>query len=64
MNGYDVTTAVALDKFREIEGVSVPENYSQRFDLGQLTLYANFKAKEILVNSAVADDVFAMPVAK
>jgi hypothetical protein len=64
LNGYEVTTAVALDKFRDVEGVSVPENYSQRFELGQITVYANFKAKEILVNSAVADDVFAMPAAK
>lgn len=59
-NGRTITTAVEIDKLREVEGVKVPERYSQRFETGNLTVYANFKAKEILVNSAVADDVFVM----
>jgi len=41
-----------------VEGVKIPEKYAQRFDMGQFTVYADFKAKEILVNSKVADDVF------
>lgn len=53
-----ITTAVEIDKVREVEGVKIPERYAQRFETGQLTIYADFKAKEILVNSAVADDVF------
>jgi hypothetical protein len=59
-NGRTITTAVEIDKVREVEGVKVPEKYAQRFETGNLTVYANFKAKEILVNSAVADDVFVM----
>jgi len=55
-----VTTSVEIDKVREVAGVKIPEKYAQRFDLGQLTLYANFKAQEILVNSAVSDDVFVI----
>ena len=55
-----VTTAVEIDKLREVEGVKVPEKYSQRFETNGLTIYANFKAKEISVNSTVADDVFVM----
>ncbi len=55
-----VTTAVEIDKLREVEGVKVPEKYAQRFETNGLTIYANFKAKDILVNSTVADDVFVM----
>jgi len=59
-NGRTITTAVEIDKLREVEGVKVPEKYAQRFETGNLTVYANFKAKDILVNSVVADDVFVM----
>lgn len=57
----EVSTAVEHDKFREIEGIIVPEKFSQRFDIGGNTFYANFKAKEVLVNTNLADDVFALP---
>jgi hypothetical protein len=60
VNGRTITTAVEIDKVREVEGVKVPEKYAQRFETGNLTVYANFKAKDILVNSTVADDVFVM----
>ncbi len=58
INGRNVTTSVEIDKLREVEGVKIPERYAQRFETGQFTVYADFKAKEILVNSAVADNVF------
>jgi hypothetical protein len=60
VNGRVVTTSVAIDKCRLVEGVLVPERFSQRFDLGQFTAYADFKAKEILVNTAIANDVFTL----
>lgn len=59
-NERTITTAVEIDKFREVEGVKVPEKYAQRFETGNLTVYANFKAKDILVNSTVEDSVFVM----
>ena len=59
-NGRNVTTSVEIDKFREVDGVKIPEKYAQRFELGFATIYADFKAKEILVNSEVADDVFSI----
>ncbi|MDQ3713156.1 MAG: hypothetical protein M3388_13175 [Acidobacteriota bacterium] len=59
-NGRTITTSVEIDKVREVEGVKVPERYAQRFETGNLTVYSDFKAKEILVNSNVADDVFAI----
>ncbi|HTK26068.1 MAG TPA: hypothetical protein VL327_05880 [Pyrinomonadaceae bacterium] len=60
LNGRTITTSVVIDKYRIVDGVTVPEKYSQRFDLGQMTAYADFKAKEILINSPVADDVFTI----
>lgn len=60
VNGRVVTTSVAIDKCRIVDGVLVPEKFSQRFDLGQFTAYADFKAREILVNSAISDDVFSL----
>ncbi len=59
-NGREITTAVEIDKLKEVEGIFIPEKYSQRFDLGQFTMYSNFKAKEISVNKAIADDVFTL----
>jgi hypothetical protein len=60
VNGRTVTTSVAVSKYRDVEGVLLNERFSQRLDMGQFTSYADFKAKEILVNSEVRDDVFVM----
>ena len=53
------TTAIEIDKNRVVDGLTIPEKYAQRFDLGGMTAYSSFKAKEILVNSAIDDAVFA-----
>ena len=58
MNGRTFTTSIEIDKHRVIDGITVPERYSQRFDLGQLTAYANFKAKDIQINSPIDDAFF------
>lgn len=58
INQRGVTTSVEIEKLRDVEGVLVPEKYAQRFDTEQITIYANFKAKEILVNSEVPDAYF------
>ena len=57
-NGRSFTTSVVVDKYRTVEGVIIPEKYSQRFDLGGLVVYSDFKAKDILINSELAEDVF------
>ena len=59
INGRQVTTSVVIDKLRIVDGISVPEVYAQRFDTEQITIYADFKTKDILVNTEVADDVFS-----
>ena len=56
--GRTFTTSVVIDKYRMVDGIVIPEKYSQRFDLGQLVIYGDFKSKEILVNAPLADDVF------
>ena len=60
VNGRLLTTSVEISKYRNVEGVMVPERFAQRFDLGQFTAYADFKSKDILVNSAVSDEVFTL----
>ena len=60
ISGRNVTTSVEIDKLRTVDGVLLPERYAQRFDTEQMTVYADFKAKDISINSAVADDVFTL----
>jgi hypothetical protein len=60
INGRSVTTTVDVEKLRVVDGVAVPEKYAQRFDTEQMTVYADFKAKDILVNTPVEDSVFTL----
>jgi hypothetical protein len=60
INGRVVTTSVLIDKLRVVDGIAVPEKYAQRFDTEQITIYADFKTKEISVNTEIADDVFSL----
>jgi hypothetical protein len=56
------STSVEIDKFREVDGVFVPEKYSQRFEFGGgLVVYSAFKAKDIFVNTKLDDSIFAAP---
>ena len=59
IRGRNVTTSVEVDKMRVVDGIVVPEKYAQRFDTEQVTVYAAFKAKDILVNSELDSDVFS-----
>lgn len=56
--GRMFTTSVEIDRYRTVDGIVVPEKYAQRFDLGQLIVYGDFRAKEVLINSEIANDVF------
>jgi hypothetical protein len=60
VNGIGGHTAVSIEKYREVEGVMIHEKYSQKIETGQFSSYGEFTAKEILVNTAVSDDVFEM----
>ncbi len=59
--GRVVTTAVDIDEVLTVDGVLVPKKYAQRFDLGTITAYTTFKAKEILVNSKIDETFFTLP---
>lgn len=62
VGGRVVTTSAEIDEVMIVDGITIPKRYSQRFDLGgQVSVYASFKAKEILVNSDVADSAFKIP---
>ncbi|MFL6373635.1 MAG: hypothetical protein ACJ73D_03105 [Pyrinomonadaceae bacterium] len=56
-----VTTSAEIDQLQTVDGVIVPKKYSQRFDLGNLTAYANFNTKDIKVNPPMDDNAFAIP---
>lgn len=60
-SGRVVTTSVEVEAYQTVEGIVVPTKYSQRFDLGGVTAYANFKVKEVRVNSTIEDRAFSMP---
>jgi len=60
-NGRSFSTSVEVDKNRIVDGITIPEKYSQRFDLGGISAYSSFKAKEILVNSEIDSAVFSTP---
>jgi hypothetical protein len=59
--GRVVTTSVEVDSYETVEGIVVPVKYSQRFDLGPMTAYANFKTKTVLINSTIEDAAFTIP---
>jgi hypothetical protein len=58
-NGYTFGTENL--KFREVEGVLVPINFSQRLEMTQGAFFAEYKVKEVKLNQPVGDDVFVMP---
>ena len=61
INGATLTTSVSIEKYREVNGVWINERYSQRLETPQGSFYASYKAKDILVDSEVSDDVFSIP---
>ena len=48
-------------KFKEIEGVLIPSSFTQRIEMPQGAAFAEFNVKDIKINQAMGDDVFAMP---
>ena len=55
------TFGTANDKFKEVDGVLIPFNFSQRFEMPQGTFFAEYSVKEAKLNQALAEDVFAIP---
>ena len=57
--GYTFGTDVK--KFKEVEGVLVPFNFSQRFEMPQGAFFAEYSVKEAKLNQTLGDDAFAIP---
>lgn len=61
IGGRTFKTLGEIDKYLEVDGLMIPQKYSQKFDFGQMVGYANFNAKNILVNPPMASDAFGLP---
>ena len=57
-NGY--TFGSSISKFREFEGVLIPVNFSQRFEMPAGAYFAEYKVKDIKLNQPIGDDVFVI----
>ena len=59
-NGTTVSTAVAIDSYKDVNGVKINEKFSQRIEMGQITAYADFKAKDVLVDTELPKGTFTL----
>ena len=57
-NGY--TFGTENSKFKEVEGVLIPFNFSQRLEMQQGAFFAEYKVKEVKLNQPIGDDVFTI----
>jgi hypothetical protein len=58
-NGY--TFGIENSKFKEIDGVQVPFEFTWRLETQQGAYFAEYKVKDAKLNQPLGDDVFAMP---
>ncbi|HYW69786.1 MAG TPA: hypothetical protein VE961_02050 [Pyrinomonadaceae bacterium] len=54
--GY--TFGSTFSKFREVDGVLMPANFTQRFEMPGGAYFAEYKAKDMKLNGPISDDVF------
>ena len=57
-NGFTFSTENS--KFKEIDGVLVPINFTQKLELLQQAYFAEYKVKDVKLNQPIGDDVFVM----
>lgn len=55
-NGY--TFGTENSKFKEVDGVLIPFNFSQRLEMQQGAFFAEYKVKDVKLNQPIGDDVF------
>jgi hypothetical protein len=58
-NGY--TFGTENKKFKEIDGVLVSFEFTQRLEMPQGAFFAEYKVKEVKLNNPIGDDVFVIP---
>jgi hypothetical protein len=56
--GY--TFGTENSKFKEIDGVLIPFNFTQRLEMAMGAFFAEFKVKEAKLNQPLGDDVFVI----
>ena len=56
-----VTLGTENSKFKEVEGVLVPINFSQKFEMPMGAFFAEFSVKDVKLNQQLPDDAFAIP---
>lgn len=56
-----VTLGTENTKFKEVEGVLVPVNFSKKFEMPIGAFFAEFNVKEVKFNQQLPDDAFAIP---
>jgi hypothetical protein len=57
--GY--TFATEIKKFKEVDGVLVPVNFTQRIEMPQGAFFADYSVKDVKLNTPMGEDVFAIP---
>jgi len=55
-----VTLGSSISKYKEVEGVLVPINFSQRFEMPAGAYFAEYKVKDVRVNTPIGDDMFVI----
>jgi hypothetical protein len=58
-NGYKFGTE--NKKMREVDGVLISFEFTQRLEMPQGAFFAEYKVKDVKLNQPIGDDVFAMP---
>jgi hypothetical protein len=57
-NGY--TVGMEYTKYKEIDGVLVPMNFTERLEMPAGAFFAEFKVKDAKLNQPLGDDVFVI----
>jgi hypothetical protein len=58
-NGYKFGTE--NKKLKDVDGVMIPFEFTQRLEMPQGAFFAEFKVKDAKLNQPIGDDVFEMP---
>lgn len=55
-----LTFGTEHSKMKEVDGVLIPFNFSQRLEMTQGAFFAEYKVKDVKLNQPIGDDVFAI----
>ncbi|MFN2576484.1 MAG: hypothetical protein ABR607_02220 [Pyrinomonadaceae bacterium] len=55
-----MTLGSSISKYREVDGVLIPVSFSQRFEMPAGAYFAEYKVKDVKINSPIGDDMFVI----